>query len=174
MTSRKEKWKQGWRAKSWLYGQHCPESQPGRSIRVCVVGGASRREIIIKQQLNAPLIPLWMRAARCSTSFMLCWFHGGINTTLSQHPVQPPQPRCTASTADYLISCLLTHFKPTDKHSCQSGQRAFGWRNAHSVGHDGGPWRVVYGCPKLEAQRSKSSSILLHTSCVTWPKGRQD
>lgn len=50
-----------------------------------------------------------MRAARCSTSFMLCRFHRGINTTLSQHPAQPHQSRCTASTADYLILCLLTH-----------------------------------------------------------------
>lgn len=28
---------------------------------------------------------------------------------LSQHPAQPHQPGCTASTADYLILCLLTH-----------------------------------------------------------------
>lgn len=49
-----------------------------------------------------------MRAARCSSSFMLCRFHRGINTTLSQQPAQPHQPCCTANTADYLILCQLT------------------------------------------------------------------
>ena len=96
-----------------LHGQHCPASRLGRSIVcscLCCRGEPEKKgKIIIKRRLNAPLIRLWMRAARCSSSFMLCRFHGGINTTLSQHPAQPHQPRCTASTADYLILCLLTH-----------------------------------------------------------------
>lgn len=101
--------------------RHCPKRQQGNLVvhpcLRCLVGQRAgegwrekkkKKNIVIKQQLNASLILLWMRAARCSTSFMLCWFHRGINTMLSQHPAQPHQPGCTASTADYLILCLLT------------------------------------------------------------------
>lgn len=49
-------------------------------------GWKERKKIKIKGQLNAPLIRLWMGAPRCSSSFMLCRFHRGINATLSQHP----------------------------------------------------------------------------------------
>lgn len=72
-------------------------------------GGGKKERNHNKKTTKCSLILLWMRAARCSSSFMLCRFHRGINTTLSQHPAQPHQPRCTASTADYLILCLLTH-----------------------------------------------------------------
>lgn len=97
-------------------------SGPVRQTRggggVCGGGGtgARKKKIVIKQQLDASLILLWMRAARCSTSFMLCWFHGGINTALSQqHPLQNTQPTPgghTASAADDLISHPLTHHCP--------------------------------------------------------------
>lgn len=79
------------------------------SVLIGAAGYKKGKKIMLKRWLNAPLIRLWMRAARCSSSFMHCWFHRGINTMLSQHPAQPHQPRCTASTADYLILCLLTH-----------------------------------------------------------------
>lgn len=109
------------RREGWLYGQALPweSARSLNSVFMSVLSRRKERKMIIKRRLNAPLIRLWMRAARCSSSFMLCRFHGGINTTLSQHPApntqhpaQPHPPCCTASTKDYLILCLLTHFKP--------------------------------------------------------------
>lgn len=100
------------------------------SVSMSVLSRAGRekkkKKNMIKRQLNAPLIRLWMRAARCSSSFMLGRFHRGINTTLSQHPAQPHQPRCTASTADYLILCLLTHLSLPATTAAEAGRGLLG------------------------------------------------
>lgn len=64
-----------------------------------------------------------------------------------------PAPSATSPTPLHCKHCGLPHFmsvnpfKPTGKYSCQSGQRAFGWRKAPSVGHTGGPSFFIYGCP---------------------------
>lgn len=79
--------------------------------------------IMIKRRPNAPLIRLWMRVARCSSSFMLCRFHrGDEHKTLSQHPAQPHQ------TPLHCKHCGLPHFmsvnslKPAGNYGCQGGQ----------------------------------------------------
>lgn len=41
---------------------------------------------------------------------------------LSQHPAQPHQPCCTASTADYLILCLLTHLSLSATRAAKVGR----------------------------------------------------
>lgn len=136
--------------------------ESARALDLCLCcRGASRREIIIKQQLNAPLILLWMRAARCSTSFMLCWFHGGINTTLSQHPVQPPQPRCTASTADYLILCLLTHLSLQTNTAAKVGRGLLG-----DVTRTQSAMMEVPDASSMVVQNSRLRDRKAHTSCT--------
>lgn len=130
----KRKRRQGRSAKSWLYGQHCPESQSrlGHSI-VCsclCCRGQPEKKTTTTENHNKKTTKCSPNPAVNESGSLQQFFYALSIPQRDKHNAEPALS-ATSPTPLHCEHCGLPHFmsvnpfKPTGNYSCPSGQEGF-------------------------------------------------